>query len=292
MEPWTANDRTDTELNPISTNNVSEAHIMSKSLPTMLTRNVIEPKCYGHGLGYWGSMRPMIDADSRFRRKRTASQWVWDNPGAAESCLDAVWSMTGKWRARRGARTPISRKLFDKVVTRQVRELADVLNAFDVNSLHAFKDLDPADIRKVVGHVLTAVIKVSKVKKNKVLNPMFGSKVLHHYFPGIVPIYDTAYLRNKALRKALFTQFASEGGDGGWLKLLPRRRRDLGNNVKSFELYLMWCAAQLAEAPDTRIAAARRTFVRASGISTTGIAKSSPLWHLDARIAEICLREC
>ena len=69
---------------------------------------------------------------------------------------------------------------------------------FIKNSIYSADDLRKKGKGEVINKINEAVNKISKLKQSN--SPMLGSKVLHHFFPEIIPVYDTMWIANKSLK--------------------------------------------------------------------------------------------
>jgi hypothetical protein len=62
------------------------------------------------------------------------------------------------------------------------------------------------DFHRAAVALQTAVHGLSELRPTEI-EPVFGSKVLHHFFPGVVPVYDRQYIRLRVLRLPEFLAF-------------------------------------------------------------------------------------
>lgn len=208
--------------------------------------------------------------------------WTWTNEDAVGECLASTWDMLGAWNARRGAE--VSRRSFEQNTPAAVRRLALCFNRHEVRSMHDLGQLEARAYEKVMGELVEAVLTLSSAKKTAAVEPMFGSKIAHHYFPSIVPVFDTAMVRNGVLRTSAYAAF--EEGDGeGWVPAT------VASDGKEFAGYIGFLAAQVAEADKDDLAKVREAF--GDAISPCApmamiTSRRSVIWRLDAKLAEAC----
>ncbi len=255
-------------------------------------------------LRYWGNPTarafychwtgPFLRALEVERQRRPSSPWPWDLSGAVEPTLDTAWQMTGAWRARRGVK--VDEGSFLAKVPPIVRSLAGVLNDARIATLTDLSALyarDPDHGYVVLGEVHAAVLAASAIKPTAVVKPMFGSKVLHHYFPSVVPVFDTALVYNGVMASDDYHSF--ERHELFALDTVEYERQGdevvRAREMTWFYDYLDYCRVRLAQTDPATLAAVRRAMgeVLAPGVFPTMRADpSSLLWHLDAKLAEWC----
>jgi hypothetical protein len=154
---------------------------------------------------------------------------------------------------------------------------------------------DLADLRTVrYGHFVRllqeAVAEISRLRPTTHVEPVLGSKVLHHYFPSIVPVFDTALVRMGVMRTRAFRAFVEENVDG-WL--LYSDPQDAGGTAMlEYHRYFAFAASQVAAAPRAVLARVRKRFGEDFSrlAPTIDVARRDGLvWRLDAKLAEYCL---
>lgn len=208
--------------------------------------------------------------------------WTWTNEEAVRECLASTWDMLGAWNARRGAE--VSRRSFEKNTPAAVRSLALCFNRHGVGSMLDLGQLEARTYEQVMGELVEAVLQLSSAKKTAVAEPMFGSKIAHHYFPSIVPVFDTAMVRNGVLRTSAYGVFEESDGEG-WVPAT------IASEGREFAGYVGFLAAQVAEADKNDLAKVREAFGDAiSHCAPMAMVASrrSVIWRLDAKLAEAC----
>lgn len=249
----------------------------------------------GHFAFYREWTGPFLRAYEQQRSRRPQLPWPWDLESAVNGSLDRAWDMTGKWRARRAV--AVDRRRFNAEVPRIVATLSLTLNKHGIQNMHHVCELNGRDsgaFGEVVGAIHDAIKESSSIKPTAVIKPMFGSKVLHHFFPSVVPVFDSAYVLNGAMKSDDYQQFQTHESVG-WKYW--SYQRDGAAVVAEAELddyhdYLDYCLARLSvvDPSDLRDLRGRFSDVLGSSVSTQMRSdRSSLLWQLDAKIAEWCL---
>lgn len=215
--------------------------------------------------------------------------WAWTDRAAVEECLAVSWHMTGRWKARRAA--TVRRAAFDRCVLRVVPALARRLNRSDVSCLRDLAQLDSARYGRLAGAVVAGVQEISSLRRTRDVEPILGSKVLHHFFPSVVPVYDRRFVLHGIMQTAGFRQFlAEEERTPDWLVLDEHVAG--GPTMLGYASYLAYCTAHIRTCPAGRLRSVRRMFGRAFADLAPGAMGRDPdglLWMLDAKIAEYCL---
>jgi len=121
--------------------------------------------------------------------KSQYGEWLWTDNRIIDRCDEIVWQMTGEWKARRGS-APVNRSRFWSSVVNGVRGASIVLNEYGVSSLTDLGELNDSHYRTVLTKVEDSIREISAAKRTIRIHPVLGSKVLHHFFPSIVPVYD------------------------------------------------------------------------------------------------------
>lgn len=219
-------------------------------------------------------------------RRNRVEFWRWEIAAVVE-CLGAAWNMTGRWQARRVV--SVSRRRFDQAVVAIVPKLARTLNALEVASLADIGGLSTTKYRRAAMALQTAVQGLSELRPTTEIEPVFGSKVLHHFFPSVVPVYDRQYIRLGVLRLPEFLAFVQNNEDG-WL--LPTADEASGGRMREYHRYFAFCTAQVHATTSTRLRHVRRQF----GDGFADLAprrmvedKDGLVWRLDAKLTEYCL---
>jgi hypothetical protein len=245
--------------------------------------------------GHTTALGPMLGVHGAYQyevmcrdgRQRLPGGWCWHEAATLE-CLGTAWNMTGRWQARRAV--TVSRNAFDKRLMKVVPRLAKYLNGRQVSCLRDFEAMEPSPYRKVVEKIHWAVRDISRLRRTTEVEPVLGSKVLHHFFPSLVPVFDAQYVRHGIMRRTDFREFVAEDPDG-WLVFADARQAG-GPRMLDFHRYFAYCAAQIGTASMLRLAATRKVFAegfRAVAPCALYADRSSLLWKLDAKAVEYCL---
>jgi hypothetical protein len=248
----------------------------------------------GDAWGHTTALAPLFAVHAAHRTYKAqgapagAFSWEWDDPRATRECLESVWNMTGRWQARRAV--SMSRPAFDAAVLEVVPRVAKVLNRHEVVCAHDLGSLTEPKYRTVTEMLHEAVGRVSKLRRTRQVEPVLGSKVLHHFFPSIVPVFDTALIRRRVLRLPAFREFLGTDEDG-WI-IYDTASSAGGDGMLAFHRYFAFTAAQVhATAPSTLAAVRRQLGEGFAVLAPTMFVRDrkSLLWRLDAKVAEYCL---
>lgn len=254
-------------------------------------QNLISPQLLDRhaNLDFYGPfMAPYFAVHVKYAEGGSAP-WVWTSERAVGECLASTWDMLGKWNARRAVQ--VDRRDFDAGAPAVVTRLATVLNRHGVRSLRDVGNPRSSRYRTVMSAIQSAVTRASRIKDTRSGAPMFGSKVLHHYFPSVCPVFDTAMVRRKAMQTRAFGEFLREKGRE-WLVWHDADQAG-GASALEFHQFTAFCAAQVTEAPVRRLEQTRRAMAAVLVDFAPGRLAGdgdSFLWHLDAKIAELCAR--
>lgn len=192
--------------------------------------------------------------------------------------------MTGVWQARRPYM--LDRDTFDETVAVEVERVARVLDDAGVTSLRDLASLSQTDwerSKRVQRKVFNSVLLVSRLKPTKVPVPMFGSKVLHHYFPTLVPVYDDQWVKKAAMTTPRWLAFEADHDD--WI-IDPE---PVGRDDKEMVRFRRWfggCLAGIGQLSGLVLTRLRADVQRSLKL------QRHPSWipsRLDAKIAEWCL---
>ncbi|MBI3271460.1 MAG: hypothetical protein HYZ53_20890 [Planctomycetes bacterium] len=215
--------------------------------------------------------------------------WPWTDARAVRSCVDAAWDMLGRWQARRGV--VVNLVNFRRAAPLPIMALAATLNRRRVTCMADLLALPPEPYAEVVTAIHQAVYCISLIKPTKIVQPVFGSKVLHHFFPSVVPVFDAAKVAHGVMRLPDFALFRHHGGQP-WV-LWQNEAEARGPRMLEFHLYFAFCVAQIDAAGPARLASVRRRLGRAwRPFAPPALArnKNSLLWKLDAKAAEFALK--
>jgi hypothetical protein len=254
-----------------------------------LMRYWIPKQAWVHGM----VLGPMLSLHDALRLKRLKGgsvpgfRWEWTDCPGVEKTLAVIWSMTGCWKARRAV--TVRREEFEEVTAEVVPRLSRFLNRQGICSLWDLADTDTRTYARVVSTVHEAVACISRVRPTRETEPVFGSKVLHHFFPSVVPVFDTALIRNGVMRTVPFREFVK--GDNEWITYGSVSDAG-GGAMLEFHHYFAMCA-QLGGSNHPSIV---KNLRKRLGNGFRSIApvrmvddKKSLLWRLDAKVAEYCL---
>lgn len=253
-----------------------------------LTRYWIPEQAWGHAL----VLGPMFALHEALRLKRLQGygrapfQWEWSDIQAVDDSLGVIWKMTGRWKARRAV--TVARETLHAVTTDVVSRLARFLNQEGVFSLWDLVQFGDARYKRVVETLHKAVGNVSEVRATQQVEPVLGSKVLHHFFPSIIPVFDTALVRNAIMYTEAAKKLLTASPD--WVVYHTRQEAG-GASMLDYHRYFAVCA-RLGSCGDHVVSRLRTRMGK-------GFAHVAPqrmvqdqrtaLWRLDAKIAEYCL---
>lgn len=130
---------------------------------------------------------------------------------------------------------------------------------------------------------------ISRIKPTKVLTPMFGSKVVHHYFPSVVPVFDDAKIRKVLMCSATWGRAMKRSADA-WRRQVERAG-PCDPAMADFQQYFAFCVSQIEEAPGNHLWQTREALAGRCSRFAPAVLQSnqeSLLWRLDAKIAEFC----
>ena len=157
-----------------------------------------------------------------------------------------------------------------------------------VTCLRDLGALDAVGYRRVVRVLHEAVSVVSSLRSTRGVEPVLGSKVLHHFFPSLVPVFDTAFIRRGVMRTHAYRAMLERGEH--WLV-----HRDEGGaggrGLLEFHRYFAFCISEIALADRRTLTALRERFGQgfaALAPHTLWKRSDSLLWKLDAKLAEYC----
>lgn len=267
-----------------------------------MTWNIIHPSNIGgtwdgawDPATFWGHhvvLAPMlaIHEGARIHRLRDAEcdrfTWEWARTATTREALEVIWNMTGRWNARRPV--TVARKLLDRSIATEVPQLAEYLNRNEIRSLLDVAQLEPARYQSALTHIHGAVNRISALRKTTHIEPVLGSKVLHHYFPSVVPVFDTRYIRNGVMKGSTYRDSFKSWEER---RIFATADEAGGPSMLDYHDYLAFCAWQLGTARPRALAVTRarfgtafKTFAPFSVVAD----RESILWRLDAKIVEYC----
>lgn len=228
--------------------------------------------------------------DLRLRGEPTGNEpnWEWTSPRAVQECLSTCWHMTGRWKARR--QVTMKRSNFDQRVLSIVPRLARDLNRGGIQALGDLARLNDKEYRRVVRAIHLAVADISSLRHTQSLQPVLGSKVLHHFFPSVVPVFDTALIRKGVMRTTAFAG-AMQADEDGWV-FLDTAKEAGGPALLEYHRYFAFVAREIGNTEAQTLRRVREVFGRsfAPGAPNSCVRdRTSTLWQMDAKLGEYCL---
>ena len=130
-------------------------------------------------------------------RNRDDDEWphTWAKNRNLRIAVRLVGDSLSGWQAYRPSK---SEKVIKRLCETVPGIIIDLNKQFVKHSVYSADDLSKRGNDKIVNKINEAVCKISTLKKSD--SPMLGSKVLHHFFPEIIPVYDTMWIANKSLK--------------------------------------------------------------------------------------------
>jgi hypothetical protein len=238
---------------------------------------------------------PFLRSHDQQLGRRTVSPWPWDLSGAVLGSLDAAWEMTGKWKARRGVK--VDQRRFNDEVIRVVAELSISLNEHRISCMLDLVELlqqDDESYRNVIAAIHDAIRDTSAIKPTTVMKPMFGSKVLHHFFPSVIPVFDSAWVLNGVMRSSDYYSFTANDRER-WRSFNYERdgiEATLESELDNYYDYLDYCIASISMVDQKELSSLRTMMGDALGPAASSgqrFNRASILWKLDAKITEWCM---
>jgi hypothetical protein len=178
---------------------------------------------------------------------------------------------------------------FVREVPLPIQSLSLVLNRHKVTCLRDLPCLDELGIAKVLAAISASVCAISRIKPTIAVSPMFGSKVVHHYFPSLVPVFDDAKIRRYLMKGRTFTAFEANHTQP-WLtraSVLDAAEPAM----RDYHHYLAFCAWQIETAGTADLIWARTILGEKCEKFASKSLQTDPnslLWKLDAKVAEFC----
>ena len=218
---------------------------------------------------------------------KDAPLWMWTTARIVAKSHELIWQMSGEWQARRSKTITQPRRFFS-YTTEAVVRLAKTFNRHKVLSLADLGKFDQSTYEWVVKQIESSISKISRTRSTEAIQPVLGSKVLHHFFPSIIPVFDDALISKRVLRLPEFIGFVETNRDG-WLFA----RHANHPRMLEYHRYLAFCAQQISETPSKVLKRVRERFMSNFRdlapriLSDRGL--NGLLGRLDAKIAEYCL---
>jgi len=197
---------------------------------------------------------------------------TWKNNRNLPIAIDLVLSSLKAWQAFRPESAAQVSKRLSKHMPRILLRFQDKMKNMDIYKASDINKLSDKQYKKLIKIISETVCKISTFKSSK--TPMLGSKVMHHFFPELFPVWDTAWIKNKALKKELFN--------------LDCISSDFENPVeREYGNYFEIMLNDLRNTSRKEINNIKKTYIRHSGIP-----KNIIDWHfydLSPIIFEFCL---
>lgn len=212
--------------------------------------------------------------------------WIWSSKKSVNKCQEIIWQLTGEWKARRGITIKNPNK-FHEEVTFSISNLSKIFNKYRIASLRDMKELEQNNYEEIVSEIEEYISRISKMRKTREIQPVLGSKVIHHFFPSIVPVYDDEYISQGVLKSKPFKEFLKSCRDEWVFNIYKNQSR-----LQEYHYYFAYCAQQICNADFTIIKNLRNKMAYLFQDLSPFIMvkkKRSILWKLDAKIAEYCL---
>lgn len=212
--------------------------------------------------------------------------WMWNREKTVVKFQEIVWQLTGEWGARRKIMIK-NREKFHEIVTQCVIILANFFNKNGIIALRDMRNFDKYKNQKIVSKIEENIALISKTRPTKKVQPILGSKVIHHFFPSIVPVYDDKMISQSVLKLKSFIEFQNNNQDGWIFKDYKNETR-----LQEYHCYFVYCAQQICDANNSNINELRNAIAKLYKNLSPYILfnnKQSILWKLDAKIAEYCL---
>lgn len=241
--------------------------------------------------GHWIALGPMMSIHAMLQiKEQNYSEWCWNEKGVREA-LETIWNMTGSWKARR-VKT-FKKSCLEEKIAVVVPSLTATFNKYNVACMSDLGRLKQEQYEKVVDKIYKSIESISLLRKTRIIQPVLGSKVLHHYFPTIIPVFDEALVLKGGLQSSLVRAELQKGRESdlytdGWICL--ENNYYSYKRMKSYYQYFGICAQQISEARN--LSELRRKF--ASGFigympHVLATNSRSMVYKMDAKIAEYCL---
>lgn len=255
--------------------------------PYRLHRFNRRERSWSQDLGYY--LAPFlciheIEQDQSVDRRNW--KWVWTVPGPVRKCMNSALQVGREWQATRTRGPPTPSRQLNTTIERNVQHLARIFNKHQVKDLKGLVSRGWSEYREVVRAIEDSVYQVSKVKPTREVRPVLGSKILHHFFPSMIPVYDNKAISQGALRTKEFTEF--EADSGNWM--LDAYPED--PFMAEYDHYFGYASFQLDTANKSDLASGRKDLAEAySDFAPHAlyVERSSLLWRLDAKLVELCL---
>ncbi|MEW5800064.1 MAG: hypothetical protein AB1728_13780 [Bacteroidota bacterium] len=179
--------------------------------------------------------------------------WAWHSPRVVERAFESIWQLLGEWRARRGAPF-VSTKRIKEVVVSEVISLAKLFNSKNIDCLRSFKTFSPSTFQRLHYAIMRRVLNISLLKKTIVPQPMLGSKILHHFFPTVVPVYDDLFISKQVMKLSKITTYEKKELASFYLTDSIHQR------MNEFQKYHRFCTSQICSIPMHELKIIRREF--------------------------------
>jgi len=243
----------------------------------------------GEGALSLASMVSIHEVSRRLKKENGINKlWVWDDYRTATKTQEIIWQMTGEWKARRSI-TIQSPLAFHNLVRKEVARLARLFNSNMISCLRDFRRLGNKEYSFVFLEILESIKRISKTRKTLLIQPVLGSKVLHHYFPSIIPVFDDYYISKGVLQTPKYKAFCGVSV-GQWC---PRQIGLSKPRLQEYSSYLAYCLSLVCKIDTTILNKMRRILgndsKQAFPFFVVNNKRNHLLWKLDAKLVEYCL---
>jgi len=177
-------------------------------------------------------------------------------------------------------------------VKKGVKKVATCLNKNRICSMRELGRLDENSYMKVVDCIESAIILISKTRKTGKIEPVLGSKVLHHFFPSVVPVYDDAFISKRVMKLRAFEYFINND-ENDWVFKEKEYEGEKLRKMREFHHYFAFCAQQVCDLDIKSLNMLRLTFMKQFIDLAPRIlgekGRKGIIGYLDAKLAEYCL---
>lgn len=134
-------------------------------------------------------------------RNHDDANWplTWKRNRNLPIAINLVLSSLKAWQAFRPESSRIIANRLSKQLPNILLSFQNKMKKICVKKVCEINKLPDNQFRKTIKTISYAVGEISSYKSSK--TPMLGSKVMHHFFPELFPVWDTAWIKNKALKK-------------------------------------------------------------------------------------------
>jgi hypothetical protein len=182
-------------------------------------------------------------------KKKNPPIWMWCRERTVNKCRELIWQLTGEWGARR-AITVKNPERFHKEVTKCVTTMARMFNKYRIRALRDMKHFNQDDKYKIISKIEEMVMQISETRSTKDVQPVLGSKVLHHFFPTIIPVYDDKMISKGVLKLESFKEFLNDY-QNTWV--FKNKNYKNQKRMEEYHHYLTYCSQQICDTKNSGI---------------------------------------